>query len=677
MINSIICGQRDDARRALIQRQIQLQFVRGEGDDEKSNRVRVIASTNENYDWGYYKEQLLHDRSNVDCAPAASVLFNHNRDQVIGKILSTELDGQKMTAELEIDPEVTGSNGLKLLRAIRNGYLRGVSIGYEYRREDCTFSEDDSGKRSVVVNRWQLREISITPTPADVAAQVIRQVPEWIRQASHQKAKTTEVLPMGFEAWLLARGLKKEDLTADALARQQKMFDEETKAKALNADSDELKKERAARAEAERKLAEATHLSEMGKLARTHGVEWKDEDASGKNREQCITLMLERKAAGAETNVKDPMGVNIMRDAADKADEAAEEALGTLMGVKTEKNLGLRGGTLLDIGRRWLHARGERGILDIDRRQIAEMLLGAGNRVARWQRQAGRRDAANVTGGMFTSYLLANVMDKVIYNGFQASDEAITYPLWTASREVMDFKTFSGAALDAGNLIETTENTAFPELAKAEGGYSDVLALWGATVSLTLQAMQNDDLGEFMRWLKMAGFIARRTVDVKVYAALAAATWTSRTTVGNLSDDTLSTNRASMAAIAGPAGQTLGLTPRYLIVPAGLRKQALQIAQIAPYIAPEAVKVNTDIIPIITPFLPTAATPSQSTWYIAVSQMYEAVVVATLQGVNAPIIEEYDPGAVAARKWKIMFPFKVVIPTVESKVQGLWQGTNA
>jgi hypothetical protein len=42
------------------------------------------------------------------------------------------------------------------------------------------------------------------------------------------------------------------------------------------------------------------------------------------------------------------------------------------------------------------------------------------------------------------------------------------------------------------------------------------------------------------------------------------------------------------------------------------------------------------------------------------------VIVATLVGVEAPIVEEYDAGAVASRKWKIMLPFVVVVPTIYS-----------
>lgn len=629
----------------MLRRAIRLQVVRAEdaGGGEKKNIVRVVASTDVAYDWGYYSEKLAHGENAIDREGAVSVLLNHDRNQIIGGIRKIETDGSRMTAELEIDPDVRGTNGLRVLDAVRNGYLAGVSIGYDYRREDCVIVEDENEKRTINVNRWRLMEISLTPTPADVAASVSRQMPEWIRTAAVQ-----EDAPMGDKV--------KAPNGADG-----------------QEEKDEVAKEREALAK-ERKALDRERLEvKLRGLAQSHGVELSDQDlVEVRTEAQGLELLLSRKAKAQETKLKSSAAVDIGRDSADKADEAAEEALLSLAGVRTEKNKGMRAGSVLDIGRRWLAANGASGVLEMNRYDVADALIGNGGRMSRVQRQnkRGRRDAANVTSGLFTSYVMANVMDKQVYNGFQASEESCTHHIWTTPRQVADFKTFSGAALDYGNLVETTENVAFPELGKAEGGYSAALGMWGATISLTLQALINDDLGQFLATLAKAGMIARRTVDVKVYADLAAATWTNRTTAGALSDTTVSVNRGSIAGITGPAGQILGITPRYLIVPSALRGTALSIAQIAPYIAPSDVKVNTDLIPIITPFL-----ASSTYWYLVASQIFEPVVVATLQGMEAPIVEEYDSGAVASRKWKIMYPFKVVIPTVGGNIAAMWQGT--
>lgn len=682
-------------------REAQVEAVRAE-DGSPTNRIRVIASTDEECDWGYYVEKLVHTEEAIDRTVAVSSLFNHDRNRILGKIVATKVEGGQLRAEIEIDPDVKLPGDLNALKAVREGYLKGISIGYEYRYDDCTITyiqnevTDSDGYKSVrnkefcTVNRWILREISFTPTPKDLAAQVTRQLPESLTGPS--KANLNErKRTMNFNAWLRARGFDPESLNETQRAALKADFEAQrgTTSTAVADKDDEIAKERAALAEREKKVERKEFEVWAVELAKSHGVELSKEDlADLKSREQALQLMLTRKAvAGIKTNPKHPVHVEVTRDAADKLDAAAADGLINLIPrefrpiSKDDKDLGMRAGSVLDIGRRWLAGSGVPDVVELGKEELADMLIGRGGRLSRFARaralKSGMRDAANVTSGMFTSYLLANVMDKVVYNGFMAPDEAITYHLWTASRQVSDFKTYSGAALDVGNLTETAENVAFPELAKAEGGYSDALKMWGATLSLTLQALINDDLGQFMSWLGRAGFIARRTIDVKVYTALAAATWTSRTTANSdLSDTTLSALRTSLAGIAGPAGQTLGMNARYLIVPAGLRSAALTITQIAPYIAPSDVKVNTDIIPIITPFLATAGTPSQSTWYLAASQAFEPVIVANLAGMQAPVVEEYDPGAVAARKWKIMMPFQVTIPTVSSKVAAMWQGTH-
>lgn len=708
--SSLISRQRNaPAGTGLIQRarELKFEFVRAAGQsEEKANVIRVVASTNEPYDWGYYVETLVHEEKAVDRSAAFSALFNHNRNSLIGKIVSTKIENGKLYAEMEIDPDVEIMPKMGALKAIKAGYVKGVSIGYDYHEEDCEISYEQKemtepdgykwtrNKKICTVNKWTLREISITPTPADLAAQVTRQLPEsWT--VAPQKTKGERI--MNFNAWLRARGFDPSALSDAEKALLKRAFESErgTAKAAATAVADEgdepeadneVQAERAKNAKRSKELDRKEMLVEIRELAASHGVELSQEDLDGiKTKEQGLTLLLTRKAAaGIKANPQTPVAVDVLRDAADKADEAAEDGLLSLIPREfrgahlKEKDLGMRTGSVLDIARRWMHAQGIRSVLDMGKHELAESMIGNGGRMNRHQRarmkKSGQRDAANVTSGMFTSFLLANVLDKAIYNGFMASDEAITYPLWTASRQVSDFKSFTGAALDVGNLVETTENVAFPELAKEEGGYSAQLGMWGATLSLTLQALVNDDLGEFMKWLGRAGFIARRTVDVKVYTDLIAATWTNRTTAGNLADALLSQLRASLSDIAGPAGQKLGMNARYLIVPSGLRSAALTITQIAPYIAPSDVKVNTDIIPIITPFLTTKATPANSVWYLAASQAFEPLIVATLAGMETPVVEEYDPGAVAARKWKIMLPFKVVIPTVSSNVQGMWRG---
>ncbi len=608
--------------------------IRAEDNTGDSNVVRVIASTDAPVRWGNWTEALAHQEENVDRSSARSVLFNHDRNQLIGGVKSTVCDGKQMIAELEIDPAARTNTGLNLLESIRKGYVRGVSIGYQYSESDCTTTKhvrnDDEGypviEYEVIVNRWQLREISVTPTPADVNAQVVRSLPKsFERAADPAPAQEESGMP------------NSNQNTAPAPQGEKSAVNE---------------------IDIERRALE--HAKAVVELARSHKLP-EPEKYIGSATPEADMLRDLAAAKAREENPKSTVAVEFGQDAGDKARAAAVDGVMHVTGKAEGQDLGMRAGSILEIGRRFLRANGM-PVDHLDRNALAKLLL--------------QRDAANVTSGMFTSYVLVNAMNKQVMNGFSAF--APTYPVWTSKRMVNDFKTFYGAGLSAGNLKETVENTTFNELDKAEYGYSGALGLWGATVSLSLQALINDDLSEFTRLVNRAGYIAARTVDKEVYTRLAAATWTNRTAAGDLADATLNGARASLETTADSNSEKLGLTARYLIVPSGLRATAITL--VAPAFAgstafPTAVLANADLSVVATPFLTTATTASQSTWYLAADQnVVDTCVVAFLSGMEQPQVEEYDAGAAASRKWKIYLPFKVVVPT---DLLGMVQRTHA
>lgn len=144
----------------------------------KPGRFSVIASTDAPVRRGSYYEVLLHRSDCVVTQAAVSVLFNHDPYQIIGGIVEApKADGHRLKAELEIDPDVVTPGGAKLLTLLSNRSVRGVSVGYE-----CDFSNPRNfarleksidGLPVIQVKKWILREISITPTPADLDALVL------------------------------------------------------------------------------------------------------------------------------------------------------------------------------------------------------------------------------------------------------------------------------------------------------------------------------------------------------------------------------------------------------------------------------------------------------------------------------------------------------------------------
>lgn len=676
-MSDVIIGKRDSNSR--MQRTIPLEFSRT-GDDGKElpeNQFRLIASTDTNLDWGYCCERLLHGPENVDLSGALSVLSNHNPDQLIGGILSTQVDGKKMTALVEIDPDAKTSTGMKFGSAILRKFLRGVSIGYDYRREDCTFTEEN-GKRSVVVRKWQLREISITPTPADLSAQVTRQRSDWAREAFAAKEK----LPMEFTNWLAARGLKESELSAGELALLKRTYEAE-KAIVVTPSvvkppvvGDELATERAARAEAERKAKESGTVVELLELARSHKVEAKAEDFKGLTKEAGLALLLERKAKATESKPGESVVVDITTDVLDKQNDAACDALLARGGVVVDEKK-LQGNPFvarraIEVGRRLAQIAGIRGAADWSDNDTGMWML---ERVSR----RGKR-SANVTADMFGSYVLINAMDKAVALGFKAFGEAgqSTYKKWTRTRQVADFKTVTGAALDVGNLQKTVEDAPFPELTKAEFGYQAALAMWGVTASLTIQTLVNDDLGEFMNQIFRSGQIANRTIEKEVYAQLEALTWTGNTSSGAglgtgaaPTPANLDVARQAFINKVGPSNEKLGNVPRFLIhqptqgVPVGIA-----LGRIINYNGVSGSQAALSLEAVETPYLAGTAT----TYYlIGDPALVDTVILLMLAGMMTPQIEEFDAGAVAARKWKIYLPFtaKPVATSVTNTVTGV------
>ena len=408
---------------------------------------------------------------------------------------------------------------------------------------------------------------------------------------------------------------------------------------------------RAKEIEAQRQRAEKAEMAlELREIADSHGVDCKDLDLrSFASKDAGLIAIMERmgKAQAPEPKVPAQPAI-ITADPIDKTDRAIQDAavLRLCSDAKDIERNEFCGRSWLELGREFLKVRGIQ--VPNTRVELANLLLQ-------------KRDAANVTSADFTTYVLANAFNKSVMRGYGAVPT--TFDMWAVQIDRPDFKTFKGGAITAGTLQETAENVAFPELAKAEDGYSDALSMWGATMSLTMQALVNDDLGEFERNLTRAGGIARHTVEKQVYAELNGGTWTGyTTTTGALgTDGNLGIGVAAFMNRTDGNSEIIGLSPSYLLVPAGLYEDALQkTTQVQG--STERV-VNNFLTPVVSPFLTTDGTPANSTYYLAANPtLADTLVVSWLEGVRAPMMMEYDAGAVAARKWKLMLPFQTTLP---------------
>ena len=128
------------------------------------------------------KEAADLNRAEAGVAP---VLFNHDRDKIVGRMENIDFQDGKGYADIVFDDD---DDAQKIKHKVESGSLRGVSVGYM--REQVT--EVSSGEIYMgrfegpceVVDKWELLEFSLVSIPADPTVGVGR---EFIEEEKGEK----------------------------------------------------------------------------------------------------------------------------------------------------------------------------------------------------------------------------------------------------------------------------------------------------------------------------------------------------------------------------------------------------------------------------------------------------------------------------------------------------------
>lgn len=163
-------------------RSASIRAMEGEGNERK---FTLSFSSEEPYERYWGNEILDHSEGAVDLTRLNEIgvlLFNHNRDAVIGKVVKAWLENGRGCAIVEFD---TDAEAETIFQKVRSGTFKGVSIGY---RID-SIEEVLAGKTTAdgrftgpaeIVRKWWPYEISIVSVPADSTVGVGREI-EYIR----------------------------------------------------------------------------------------------------------------------------------------------------------------------------------------------------------------------------------------------------------------------------------------------------------------------------------------------------------------------------------------------------------------------------------------------------------------------------------------------------------------
>lgn len=157
-----------------------LRAMEGDGNERK---FELSFSSEEPYTRYWGVEILDHSAGAIDLTrleEIGCVLFNHNRDSVIGKVNRVWIDNNRGCAEIEFDKD---DEAERIYQKVSSGTLKGVSVGYRVE----VWEKVEVNKKSTdgrftgpaeIATRWMPFEISIVSVPADATVGVGRDMEE-------------------------------------------------------------------------------------------------------------------------------------------------------------------------------------------------------------------------------------------------------------------------------------------------------------------------------------------------------------------------------------------------------------------------------------------------------------------------------------------------------------------
>ena len=591
--------------------------------DADSRTVELSFSSETPYGRWFGDEILCHDEECINLERfnngLGTVLFNHDRNAVVGHIEKVWLENNRGKALVRFD---TDEQSETIFQKVQSGTLQGVSVGYSIKRYEVLDEKDSvssngrfKGPDTYVVMDWEPLEISIVSVPADATVGVGRSAEE-----IHTSIDTQE-----------------EEKSMD---EKEVLKTEEVKA-TEPVETGITKADLAKAMEAERK-----RTSEITALFRDFDVEGADEAiVMGVSVDEARAMVMDQLRARNK-------GVSVTMGEAesDKFRAAAQDAVLMAVGIPVADAAPganeLRGHSLVELARESLQREGLQANFG-DNMELA-------------------RQAINSTSTF--PAIMSNLANKSVMTGFNEAET--TFQIWAGKGSNRDFKEAARVALsEAGNLELVPEGGQFPHDSLGEASARTKVATYGKLFSLTRQAIINDDLGLFSKIATKYGSAAKRLVNKMVYAQLTGnvkmqdnvALFDSKH--GNVADtgEALSVKSIAKAITAmrrqkGITGDaTLNITPKYLVVPPELEMTAYQIVN-----STAAVDgVNSGVInPYKGRFVVVADAEltDPDAWYlVADASQHDTIEVTYLNGVETPRLETRQGFDVDGIEYKVAF----------------------
>lgn len=591
--------------------------------DTDSRTVELSFSSETPYGRWFGDEILCHDEECINLERfnngLGTVLFNHDRDAVIGHIEKVWLEDNRGKALVRFD---TDEQSETIFQKVQSGTLQGVSVGYSIKRYEVLDEKDSvssngrfKGPDTYVVTDWEPLEISIVSIPADPTVGVGRSAEEIHTSIDTQEDNTR----MDQEKTLEVQEVKSTEPVETGLTQAdlQKAMEQERK-----------------------------RTSEITALFRDFDVEGADEAiVMGVSVDEARAMVMDQLRARNK-------GVSVTMGEAesDKFRAAAQDAVLMAAGIPVADAAPganeLRGYSMIELARESLQ------------RENVKANFGDNMELA--------RQAINSTSTF--PAIMSNLANKSVMTGFNEAET--TFQIWAGKGSNRDFKEAARVALsEAGNLELVPEGGQFQQDFLGEASARTKVATYGKLFSLTRQAIINDDLGLFSKIATKYGSAAKRLVNKMVYAQLTGNVKMQDnialfdTKHGNVAGtgEALSVKAIAKAITAmrrqkGITGEaTLNITPKYLVVPPELEMVAYQIVN-----STAAVDgVNSGVVnPYKGRFVVVADAEltDPDAWYlVADATQHDTIEVTYLNGVETPRLETRQGFDVDGIEYKVAF----------------------
>lgn len=589
--------------------------------DTDSRTVELSFSSETPYGRWFGDEILCHDEECINLERfnngLGTVLFNHDRDAVVGHIEKVWLEDNRGKALARFD---TDEQSETIFQKVQSGTLQGVSVGYAIYRYEVLEDEDTKSTNgrfngpAYVVTDWEPLEISIVSVPADATVGVGRSAEEIHTSIDTQE----ETKRMDEKAIVTTEEVKSTPVeTGLTQADLQKAMEQERK-----------------------------RTSEITALFRDFDVEGADEAiVMGVSVDEARAMVMDQLRARNKC-----VSVTMGEAESDKFRAAAQDAVLMAAGIPvTDAAPGaneLRGYSMIELARESLQ------------RENVKANFGDNMELA--------RQAINSTSTF--PAIMSNLANKSVMTGFNEAET--TFQIWAGKGSNRDFKEAARVALsEAGNLELVPEGGQFQQDFLGEASARTKVATYGKLFSLTRQAIINDDLGLFSKIATKYGSAAKRLVNKMVYAQLTgnvkmqdnvalfdAKHGNVATTGEALSVKAIAKAITAMRRQKGITGEaTLNITPKYLVVPPELEMVAYQIVN-----STAAVDgVNSGVVnPYKGRFVVVADAEltDPDAWYlVADATQHDTIEVTYLNGVETPRLETRQGFDVDGIEYKVAF----------------------